>query len=121
MDMMTLGMVDEIHQHIDITHLCEDHGIDVVIGYLHKISFRELMSRSIDSMWGWELRTKHMFENNKIQKIGDVTSLEVGKVNRLIGCGYKTRKEVYDVFCVYHLRLKNWSPNGHWEKMNYRF
>jgi hypothetical protein len=63
------------------------------------------------------MRTGHMFDNNNLQIVRDITILSQGQVNRLAGCGQTTRKEVYDVFCMYHLRLKHWQPKD----VNYKF
>lgn len=104
---------------IDFTNMGEE--VESIVEWIHKLSFKELISRSIESMWDWEIRTKNMFVNNHLYKVGDITSLPLGKVNRLIGCGYTTRKEVYDVFFMYHLRLKFWEPDMHYSKMNYVF
>lgn len=104
---------------IDFTNMEEE--AESIIECIHKLSFKELLSRSIESMWDWEMRTKNMFLNNHLHRVGDVTVLPLGKVNRLIGCGYTTRKEVYEVFEHYHLRLKFWEPNNHYTRANYKF
>jgi len=98
-----------------------EEGAENIIECIHYMAYQELMSRTIISMWGWEVRTKHMFENNHLSSVGDVVSCQLGKVNRLKGCGYQTRKEVYEVFCMYHLKLKHWSPELHYSKANYKF
>jgi hypothetical protein len=109
-----LGHVSEIHQmHFEIMEEEAEH----IVGSLHRIALSELLSRSITSMWDWEMRTKNMFQHNALTYIRDVTSLSVGRVNRLMGCGYVTRKEVFDVFCLYHLKLTHWQPR----EVNYRF
>jgi hypothetical protein len=104
---------------VDFTDFEED--VEGVVELIHQMAYQELVSRSILSMWGWELRTRHMFESNRLEYIRDIMALPLGKVNRLIGCGYVTRKEVYEVFCIYHIKLKYWMPELHWEKMNYKF
>jgi len=104
---------------VDFTNM--EESAESIIECIHQMAYRELVSRPISSMWGWEIRTKHMFANNHLQFVGDIMGLSLGHVNRLSGCGYVTRKEVYDVFCVYHLRLKHWAPELHWEKANYKF
>jgi hypothetical protein len=104
---------------VDFTNM-EDRA-ESIIECIHYMAYQELLSRTILSMWGWELRTKHMFEANGLHYIRDIMALPLGKVNRLIGCGYITRKEVYEVFYMYHIKLKHWAPELHWEKMNYRF
>jgi hypothetical protein len=96
-------------------------AVESIVECIHKMAMREFLSRSLESMWDWELRTKNMFINNHLYRIEDIATLPVGKVNRLVGCGYTTRKEVYDVFEAYHLRLKFWNPDRHYSKMNYKF
>lgn len=92
-----------------------------IVECIHKMAYQEFMSRIITSMWGWEVRTIHMFSNNQLYHVGDIVKLPLGKVNRLVGCGYQTRKEVYDVFYMYHLKLKYWTPELHYSKNNYKF
>jgi hypothetical protein len=104
---------------VDFTDFEED--TEGVVELLHQMAYQELISRTLLSMWGWEVRTKHMFEQNQLQVIRDIIALPLGKVNRLIGCGYVTRKEVYEVFCVYHLKLRYWLPDLHYSKNNYKF
>lgn len=124
-DVITVGMKDELLENglylIDLSYLTEEEGVASIVGYIYEMSYRELMSRTLLSVWDWELRTKHMFEHNNLHYIGDIVYLSQGKVNRLIGCGYKTRKEIYDIFYMYHLKLNNWSPDKHWDKANYKF
>ena len=106
---------------VNLIDIGEEEGIESLVELIHKLAYNEFLSRRIDSMWDWELRTKNMFVNNHLHKVGDVAGLPIGKVNRLIGCGYITRKEVYDVFWMYHLRLKFWEPDKHYSKLNYKF
>jgi hypothetical protein len=106
---------------IDFVEITQEEGIESVIELIHKEALKEFMSRSVHSMWDWELRTKNMFINNHLYRIGDVAGLPVGKVNRLMGCGYTTKKEVYDVFYLHHLKLKFWNPDVPYTKMNYKF
>lgn len=106
---------------VHLTNLTKENGVESLVELIHKVAMKELMSRSLESVWDWELRTKNMFINNHLHRIEDIITLPVGKVNRLIGCGYTTRKEVYDVFCMYHLRLKYWEPDKHYSKGNYKF
>jgi len=112
-------MIDYEGSLVDFDMIGEE--VESIIECIHKTAMKELMSRSIESIWDWELRTKNMFLNNHLHRVGDIMQLSLGKVNRLIGCGYTTKKEVYDVFCVYHLRLKFWEPDKHYSKMNYKF
>jgi hypothetical protein len=106
---------------VDFTNLTEEEGVGSIVELVHKAVFQEMMSRSLESAWGWEVRTKHMFESNNLNTVGDVVLLKEGNVNRLIGCGYTTRKEVYEVFCMFHLRLKFWEPEKHRSRVNYKF
>jgi hypothetical protein len=107
-----------------LIHLTDINGkdnVESIVECIHKIAMKELFSRSLESMWDWEIRTKNMFINNHLYRISDVATLPDRKVNRLMGCGYTTRKEVYDVFWQYHLRLKYWEPDKHYSKLNYKF
>lgn len=106
---------------VDFVELEKEDGLESIVGHIHNIALKELTSRTLGSMWSWEVGTKRMFEYNKLEKVRDITALSIGAVNRLTGCGYKTRKEIYDVFCMYHLRLKHWSPELHYSKQNYKF
>jgi hypothetical protein len=106
---------------VHLTDMDEEDGVESLVELIHKVAMKELYSRSLESVWDWELRTKNMFVNNHLHKVGDVAGLPIGKVNRLIGCGYTTRKEVYDVFWQYHLRLKYWEPDKHYSRGNYKF
>jgi hypothetical protein len=106
---------------VHLTDISGEDGVESIVECIHKIAMRELSSRSLESMWGWEVRTVHMFSNNHLYHVGDVVGLPLGKVNRLVGCGYQTRKEVYDVFCMYHLKLIHWIPELHYSKNNYKF
>lgn len=116
-------LIDELSDHegslVDFANM--EGEAESIVECIHKMAYKELLSRSIESMWDWQMRTKNMFEHNALHRMGDVVSLSLGGVNRLMGCGYVTRKEVYEVFCVYHLKLKHWMPELHWEKMNYKF
>ena len=100
---------------VDLTNV--EEGVEGIVECIHQIMLSELLSRSIVSMWDWEVRTRHMFEQNALICLRDITSLSIGGARRLIGCGYTTRKEVYDVFCMYHMKLKHWAPRN----MNYKF
>lgn len=120
---MTLLQLNESYEYeislVDLTNI--EEGVGSIVECIHKVAYQEFMSRILTSMWGWEVRTIHMFSNNHLYHVGDIVGLPLGKVNRLLGCGYQTRKEVYDVFCMYHLRLKHWSPELHYSKANYKF
>lgn len=113
-----IGCLREIRQ-LDFVGMGEK--AEHLIGSIHRIAMREFLSRRIVTVWDWEIRTKHMFEDNGLVSIGEVVRLSLGHVNRLKGCGYKTRKEVYDIFMLYHLKLNNWSPEYHYSKTNYKF
>jgi hypothetical protein len=120
---LVLTELDELNGHesslIDFTIMEEE--AESTIEFIHRVAYQEFISRNIESMWGWELRTKHMFEHNALYTVGDVMGCSLRKVNRLMGCGFITRKEIYDVFCLYHFKLKYWSPDLHWNKANYKF
>ena len=110
---LMIGEVKEVSI-VDFPNM--EEKAEYIIGSIHRIAMSEFMSRDILSMWEWEVRTKSVFEHNHIHHIKDVVTLTLGQVNRLIGCGYKTRKEIYDIFVLYHIKLKNWSPEKHWRQ-----
>ena len=122
---LVIAQIDELQENeLSLVHLAdmdEKDGVASIVELIHKMALGEFLSRSLESLWDWEIRTKNMFINNHLWSINDVSMLPDKKVNRLVGCGYITRKEVYDVFCQYHLRLKFWDPEKHYSKINYRF
>jgi hypothetical protein len=106
---------------IEFSELTEEDGIESVVELIHKTALQEFCSRDINSVWDWQTQTKGMFKSNFIYKVSDIIVLPAGRVNRLISCGYSARKEVYDVFCMYHLQLNTWKPEEHYSKKNYKF
>jgi DNA-directed RNA polymerase alpha subunit len=94
---------------IDFTEMEEE--VESIVECIHHMALKEFMSRTIQSVWGWEVRTQHMFDDNHIHTIQDIVSLSQMEVNNLTGCGRVTRKEVYEVLCMYHIKLKYWNPN----------
>lgn len=118
LEVWALGELREIHP-LQFPQM--EQEAEHIIASLHRIAMTEFMSRTILSVWDWEVRTKHVFENNHIQYVKDVITLTIGQVNRLVGCGYKTRKEVYEIFTLFHIRLAHWSPEKHWNKNSYKF
>jgi hypothetical protein len=113
-----VGCIGEIRL-IDFSKMEKD--AEHMISSVHRIALREMLSRSLMSMWDWEVRTQRMFEHNALQKVQDVVVLSLGQVNRLQRCGYVARKEVYSIFTLYHIKLNNWSPEHHRSKAHYKF
>lgn len=118
-----LTQFGELHEYgasvLEFTDM--EQEAEQIVAAIHRTAMREFVSRKLITVWDWEIRTKHMFEDNRLEVIKDVIVLPLGKVNRLKGCGYTTRKEVYDIFVLYHIKLNNWSPEHHYSKMNYKF
>jgi len=92
--------------------------VESVVECLHRMALKEFMSRTLLGVWGWETRTQHMFEENQLHTVKDIVNLSQMQVNNLTGCGRVTKKEVYEVFCMYHVRLKYWETKRHG---NYKF
>lgn len=120
---LLLTQFGELREYDAIPLLFEEMGAEVesIVASIHQTAMREFLSRDVVTMWKWEPRTEHMFDNNHLQSVAHVVDLSVGMVNRLKGCGYTTRKEVYDVFRMYHLKLNHWAPERHRSKANYKF
>lgn len=86
---------------------------------LHHILYGELMSRPSLTMWDWSIRTKNVFLRNKLLTVGNVVHVTIDTINNFYGCGYKTRKEVYNVFKEeLNMMLMNWSPDLYWAKFD---
>ena len=117
-DVITLGVRSEI-QSIDFVGW--EYGAEEAMEFIHAVAYVELLSRNVLVMWDWGARTQNMLLKNKLNTISDIMSLDLRQINRLSGCGYKTRKEVYDVFCSYGLKMAAWMPGHYWERMNYKF
>lgn len=116
-EVVCLGMKDEVLV-MDLVW-CAEHEMIEIIEFIHSVAYIELLSRDVMSVWPWGLRVEHMFLKNKLNTVSDVISLDLRQINRLLGCGYKTRKEVYDVFCSYGLKLQSWTPGHYWERMKF--
>lgn len=92
-----------------------------LIEQINIIAFTELVNRSLFDSFDWGTRVKNMFLRNKLKTVGNVVFLSLEDVNRLSYCGYKTRKEVYDVFLnELNMELKQWNPDEYWESVNVR-
>lgn len=92
-----------------------------LIEQINIIAFTELVNRSLFDSFDWGTRVKNMFLRNKLKTVGNVVFLSLEDVNRLSYCGYKTRKEVYDVFLnELNMELKQWNPDKYWESVNVR-
>lgn len=113
-----LGLLEEIDP---MSFEIMQYEVSPLIESVHKIALNEFLSRTLVSMWDWEIRTQHMFQDNRLNMVNDVIVLPSKLVDRLKGCGYKTRKEVYDIFTLHHVKLHYWSPDKHWGKNNYKF
>lgn len=114
-----LGVIGEV-QPYDITCMNYEE-IEEVTDFLHAVGYVEMMSRRLETMEDWSVRVKTMFLRNRLIHISDILSLTLKQVNRLSGCGYKVRQEVYQVMCNYGCKLDAWMPGHYWERMNYKF
>ena len=113
-DVMTLGHVHEIHPVNFIDMGLEAQGF---ITQIHIIALEELMNRSVISVWCWSRRVENIFKNNHINTVRDLTIITLQEVNRLPSCGFKSRREIYDIFLKeYNIKLNQWNPEHHWDK-----
>lgn len=118
-DIVLLGMRDEVLP-IDLSYTDEEE-IAMIMDFVHELAYTELLSREIMSMWEWSVRTQGVLAQNNLIQVGHIVGLSKIEVNRMAGCGYKTRKEIYDVYKSYGLIMPNWSPGMYYEKANYQF
>ena len=102
---------DQMHGvYIDTVTVWEPEYVESVVKLLHNTAIKELLSRNILSVWDWELRTKNMFQANKMEVVNDLVNKKQEDMKRIVGCGETTKKEVYEAFLMYHIRLKYWKP-----------
>jgi hypothetical protein len=118
-DIVLFGMRDEILP-IDMSYM-DDREVMLIVDFVHHIAWKELLSRTIQSMHDWSSRARTLFIDHDMSIIQHVVILSKNEVNRLNGCGYKTRKEIYDVYKSYGLTLPNWMPGDYYERKNYIF
>lgn len=117
-EVLTLGAIGEVHSY-NFIHLGAD--AEEIVEFIHAVSYVELLSRPIETMDDWSIRVKNMLLRNRLIVVSDVVCLDLKQVNRLTGCGYKTRQEVYRVFNEYGFKVDSWMPGHYWERMSYRF
>lgn len=114
-DKITLGVKGEVIPY-DFTEMGWDARS--LVEQLHTMAYNELVTRKVMDSWLWSVRTRNMFQNNKIYSVGRVMHIKLDDVNALIGCGMKTRKEVYEVFGnEFGIVLEQWNPQHYWEKV----
>jgi hypothetical protein len=118
-DIVLLGMRDEVLP-IDLTYI-DERELELIMQFIHNVAYTELISRSIESMCDWSVRAQNVFKRNRFESIGHILGVTKNQVHCLHGCGYKTRKEVYDVYKSYGLTLPNWEPGEYYDKFNYQF
>lgn len=109
-----LGMPDEVVS-IDMNYI-DDREVVLILDFIHHIVWKELLSRSLYSMCDWSSRTNTIFLQYDLTLVGHVAVLSKSEVNRLHGCGYHTRKEIYEVCKSYGLILSNWVPGTYYEE-----
>lgn len=123
-DPLVLGVVGEVHSY-DFTSLGSFgeslREVEEIIEFIHAVAYVELLSRPVETMCDWPIRVKTMFLRNRLVTVSDVMCLNLDQVNRLAGCGYKTRQEVYQTFNGYGLSIESWMPGHYWDRMNYKF
>ncbi len=114
-----LGVYGEVVP-IDMTYI-DDGGVEVLVDFVYRVMYRELLSRSIRSLHDWSSRVNTLFLRHNMVCVEHIVILSKNEVNRLSGCGYKTRKEIYDVCKSYGLDLPSWYPGDYYERKNYIF
>jgi hypothetical protein len=113
-EVLTLGRYDEIRP---ISFENMDKDVEWITEALHKIMFKEFLSRTALSAWCWSRRVENVFKANHIDTVRDIIYVSLTNVNRLSRCGFKTRREVYDTFLKeYNIKLNQWNPEHHWDK-----
>lgn len=116
-EFMILGERGEVMSY-DFTEIGWD--AQDMIEKLHVWARMELMCRDIMDVWDWSLRTRHMFENNNMTTIGHVAHIQLKQINNLPQCGFKTRREVYNIFfSELNIKLHQWNPDQIMDR--YRF
>lgn len=118
-DIVLLGMRDEVLP-IDLNYT-DEREVELMIDFIHKIAYTELLSRNVGTMTEWSVRALNLFTRHNLVLVGHVMGLTKNEVNRLTGCGYKTRKEIYETYKSYGLIISNWEPGQYYDKMNYKF
>lgn len=119
-DKVIVGTINEI---VPVDMSCMDEKeIRIVLDFIHHIAWKELLSRPIHSMKDWSARANTLFLEYDFVLIGHLAVLSKNEVVELNGCGYKTKKEIYDTCKSYGLTLPNWVPGTYYEeKPNYIF
>lgn len=112
-DVITLGMKHEIIP-FDFTILGEEAMPFVEV--IHTFAYTELLSRPVLQMIDWSTRVQNMFMKNHLNLIKDVVMISEAHIQRLMGCGYKTRQEVFSIFKEYGIILEQWNPDKYWDK-----
>ena len=118
-DIVLLGMRDEILP-IDFMYV-NDEETACIMDFVHGIMWQELISRTIMSMAEWSSHAKTVFMNHSFNQVGHIIVLSKDEVNRLNGCGYMTRKEIFEVFKLYGLYMSSWEPGHYYERQNNRY
>lgn len=114
-EVIMLGDVHEINDPINFVDM--GHEAKGLINQLHLICLKELMSRSVSSVWCWSKRVENIFKNNNIVTIQNLVTITLAEVNNLANCGFKSRREIYDIFLKeYNIKLNQWNPEHHWDK-----
>ena len=118
-DRIVLGVREEVLS-IDMMYM-DIAGVEEMIDFVHHTAWKELLSRSIKSMKDWSSRANNLFIEYNFRLIGHLVVLSKDEINQLHGCGYKTRKEIYETYKSYGLIMNNWMPGDYYERRNYVF
>ena len=116
-EILTLATLREIEP-FDFTDMGEEASW--LMYKIHWLMKQELFSRSIMSLYDWSTRTTSMFIGNQLLTVGDVCTISLDNINKMHGCGFKTRKEIYFTFRYqFNIKLRQWNPDEYMDK--YKF
>ena len=115
-EIITLGEIKELYI-IDHDFVMMGHDARYMMEKIHTWAKMELMCRDVLYITDWSSRTRHMLENNEFTTIGHVCHTPIQVINRLPQCGYKIRREVYNVFDIeLKIKLHQWNPDQYLDK-----
>lgn len=112
-DVLTLGVREEVIPY-DFVYLGWD--AHEITDFIYSVAFTEMVSRPVLDLWDWSVRVRHLLIENNLNTVGKIMHISLGEINALRGCGFKLRKEIYDVMKMLNIPAENWHPNKYWEK-----
>lgn len=112
-DLLTLGVREEVMSY-DFTYL----GWEAyeITEFIYSVAFTELVSRPVLDIWDWSVRVRTLLIENNLDTVGKMMHIKVEEINTLRRCGFKLRKEIYEVLTSLSIPVENWHPNKYWDK-----